>query len=248
VAELPRYAAGDACPAGDAAQCVPGMIKENATDTSNPITIRLATGLFETALPAGGIEAVPPQSLQVPSSIPLTAGGTGTYYAYLYIDDQRVVSELNEDDNIVQGGPITVRQGGYGTLGLQSPCSATSCDKTGTLPLAWQFTRGSLPVESASVQPQVRFYGGCAPNPVGPLVKTSFPNPADITSGNSGWQYFPTSGGSRPQYTWQLNFDSTGLPRGTCYTMWIEVLSSGQVVGSTDPARQPLGPFAITPR
>jgi len=53
---------------------------------------------------------------------------------------------------------------------------------------------------------------------------------------------------ARPQYTWQFNFDATGLPRGTCYTMWIEIPSTSQVVKPTDPALKPFGPFSITPR
>jgi hypothetical protein len=53
---------------------------------------------------------------------------------------------------------------------------------------------------------------------------------------------------SRPQYSWQFNFDATGLPRGTCYSMYVEVPATGQVVGSTQPQLKPFGPFLITPR
>ena len=53
---------------------------------------------------------------------------------------------------------------------------------------------------------------------------------------------------SRPQYSWQFNFDSTGLPRGTCYTMYVEVPGTGQVIGSATPGLLPFGPFKITPQ
>ena len=53
---------------------------------------------------------------------------------------------------------------------------------------------------------------------------------------------------SRPQYSWQFNFDSTGLPRGTCYSMYVEVPATGQVIGSPIPELKPFGPFKITPQ
>jgi hypothetical protein len=256
-AALPRYAAGDTCPFADVSRCVPGMIKENLTDNVNSkITTLLLSGQLPTTVLAGGTESVTPQSVQIPSNIPrLNADGTGTYYAYLYIDDQRVVSELNEDNNIVQGGPITVRASGYGFLGLQTPCSGMTCTKTGTMPLAWQFTRGSVAVDSVSALPRLKFWSGCPyPNvdssgyPNNPALASSAPNPTDLTSGSSGWQYFPNPGTGRPQYTWQFNFDATGLARGSCYTMWIEIPATSQVVGSPNPALRPFGPFSITPQ
>jgi len=255
-ADLQRYAAGDSCPyPEDPTRCVPGMIKENLTDFTKKVTTRLATGSFP-ELAAGGTEIVTPQGVQIPGGIPrLNADGTGTYYLYLYIDDQRVVSELDEDNNIVQGGPVIVRAPSFGFLGLQTPCTGMTCDKTGTMPLAWQFTNGSLPVDSASSLPRLKFWNGCPASPVDALgyptglpAASSAPNAADITSGASGWQYFPNPGMSRPQYTWQFNFDATKLPRGVCYTMWLEIPSTGQVVGAIDPLFRPFGPFSITPR
>jgi hypothetical protein len=254
-AALPRYAAGDTCPFTDLSRCVPGVIKENLTDFTKPVTTLLATGDLAEVL-AGGTEVVAPQSVQIPSGIPrLNADQTGTYYAYLYIDDQRVVSELNEDNNIVQGGPITVRVPGYGFLGLQTPCGGMTCTKTGTMPLAWQFTRGSVAVDSVSALPRLKFWSGCPyPNvdssgyPNDPARTSSVPNPTDLTSGSSGWQYFPNPGMSRPQYTWQFNFDATGLARGSCYTMWIEIPATSQVVKPPNPALRPFGPFSITPQ
>ena len=152
--DLERYKAGDACPyPDDPTRCVPGMIKENLTDLTRKVTTRLAVGSFP-ELAVNLSQAVNPQDVQIPPGIPrLNADGTGTYYLYLYIDDQRVVSELNEDNNMVQGGPITVRAPYLSFLGLQTPCSGMTCDKTGTMPLAWQFTNGALPVDSASAPP-----------------------------------------------------------------------------------------------
>jgi len=255
---LPRYQRGDSCPSGDPTQCVPGMIKENRTDFGQPITILAAVPAELLAgLKAGESEYVEPQAVRVPTDIPLRYTAGTVFYAYLYIDDQRIVSELNEENNIVQGGPIVVRAPGLAFLGLQTPCSGMTCDKTGTLPLAWQFTAGSTPVDSASALPRAKFWTGCPyatrdaagyPYPYDSWVASSSPDPADITSGKSGWQYFPYPGMSRPQYTWQVNFDATGLPRGVCYTMWIEVPSTGQTVPPADPALRPFGPFYITPR
>ena len=55
------------------------------------------------AVPVTGTTDVAPTSLTIPASTPL-----GTYYLYAYVDSERVVSELDEDNNIVQGGPLTV--------------------------------------------------------------------------------------------------------------------------------------------
>ncbi len=121
------------------------------------------------------------------------------------------------------------------------------------MPLAWQFTSGSTPVDSVSTLPRLKFYNGCPTSGLpsgypGDWAASSSPNAADLTSGSSGWQYFANVGMSRPQYSWQFNFDATGLPRGTCYSMYIEVPDTGQVIGSTQPGLQPFGPFRITPR
>ncbi len=278
-ADLPRYTATDQCAKTTPRQCVPGTIKQNLTDFTQPVTTLLSLANGQTAtgalqqlvvdpardssgnlIPCGDSGAscayVASQSVQIPSTIPRrNADGTGTYYAYLYIDDQRVVSELNEDNNIVQGGPITVRAAGFGFLGLQTPCSGFTCDKTGTMPLAWQFTNGSRVEDTATNLPRLKFWPGCPytnvdasgyPNTA--QIASSAPNAADLTSGGSGWQYFPNPGMSRPQFSWQFNFDATGLPRGSCYTMWVEIPSTGQVVKPTDPNIKPFGPFSITPR
>ena len=213
--------------------------------TSTAVYTRLLALVSMAPLEAGSSETVSPRTLTIPVDIPRPNDGTGSYYLYAYVDSTLVVSELNEDNNIMRGGPVSVLAPVYGFLGLQTPCSGMTCDKTGTLPLAWQFSRGSVAVDSALAQPQVTFFSGCPAPPNAPVAAVSNPASA-VTSGNSGWQYFPSAGMIRPQYTWQLNFDSTGLPRGACYTAWIEVLSTGQVVGSADP--KPIGPLYITPR
>ena len=56
-----------------------------------------------TAAEATGTTDIVPTSLTIPADTPV-----GTYYLYAYVDSERVVSELDEDNNIVQGGPITV--------------------------------------------------------------------------------------------------------------------------------------------
>ncbi len=75
-----------------------------------------------------------------------------------------------------------------------------TCNKTGTMPLAWQFTNGSTPVDSVSTLPRLKFYASCpapsGPNgyPSGAILASSAPNAADLTSGSSGWQYFANDG------------------------------------------------------
>ena len=56
-------------------------------------------------MPATGTQDVLPASLTIPADTPL-----GTYYLYAYVDSERVISELDEDNNIVRGGPITVNR------------------------------------------------------------------------------------------------------------------------------------------
>ncbi len=55
------------------------------------------------SVPATGTQDVQPASLTIPVDTPF-----GTYYLYAYVDSERVVSELDEDNNIVQGGPVTI--------------------------------------------------------------------------------------------------------------------------------------------
>ena len=67
---------------------------------------------------ADGSESIGSQVDHHPADIPLlNPDGTGTYYLYLYVDDRRRVNEINEDNNIVQGGPITVDPAGLPDAG-----------------------------------------------------------------------------------------------------------------------------------
>jgi hypothetical protein len=65
--------------------------------------VLLGTLLQTASLPAGSAEQVPSQSLTIPSGT-----AAGAYYLFLYADDQRIVSELSEDNNIGMAGPIMV--------------------------------------------------------------------------------------------------------------------------------------------
>jgi hypothetical protein len=248
---LPRLnCAVDACTTGQ----VSGMVKLNTDPTKGPVTVQLTSGSHPGPVPVGDSETAAVGSITIPSSIPRPNNGTGTYYLHFYDDSGRVVNELDETNNDWTEGPIIVDAPGWGFLGLQTPCSGTTCTKTGTLPLAWQFTEASVPVDTVSTLPRLKFYAGCpAPvgsggYPTGTILASSSPNAADLTSGSSGWQYFPNTGMSRPQYSWQFNFDSTGLPRGTCYSTYVEVPATGQVIGSTNPQLKPFGPFLVTPQ
>jgi hypothetical protein len=252
-AKLPRWN----CRVDTCGAQISGTVKLNDDPTKGIVTVLLKTASHDT-LPVGDAETAVVGSLTIPANIPrMNSNGTGTYYLHFYDDRGRIVNELDETNNDWTEGPITVEAPGYGFLGLQTPCAGTACDKTGTLPLAWQFTNGSAPADSASTLPRLKFYAGCPtqlgsngyPSP-GSYLKSSAPNAADITSGASGWQYFPNTGMSRPQYSWQFNFDSTGLPRGTCYSMYVEVPDTGQVipVSTSQLQLRPFGPFFITPR
>jgi len=221
-----------------------GTIKENPNGPG-VITRLMQFGDLAEVL-ASGSESIGSETFGIPVDIPLlNPDGTGTYYLYLYVDDRRRVNEINEDNNIVQGGPITVDPAGYRMLGLFTPCSGLTCKKkTGTaLPLAFQLTfDGATAVDSESTPPSFRVY---APVSAG-ACRTTFPadgsgylflaDPTDASSGNSLWQYFPVAG-TRPAFTWQYNFQgknpTTGanLPTG-CYAFALEVPATGQTVGS----------------
>ena len=253
-AKLPRWnCVVDDCSPAPGETYISGTVKLNGDPTKGTVTVLLGAASHAAPLPVGATEEAVVGNLTIPATVPRTnSDGTGTYWLHFYDDRGRIVNELDETNNHWTEGPIVVEAPGYGFLGLQTPCTGTTCDKTGTLPLAWQFTNGSTPVDSVSTLPRLKFYGGC-PSPVsngwpsGPVLASSAPNAADLTSGASGWQYFPVAG-SRPRYSWQFNFDATGLPRGTCYSMYVEVPATGQVVGSTQPQLKPFGPFLITPR
>jgi hypothetical protein len=231
---------------------ISGTVKLNDDPVAGPVTVVLASGSHDVTLGVGEPETAFVGDLIIPASLPRTdSDGTGTYYLHFYDDRGRIVNELDETNNSWTEGPIVVESPGYGFLGLQTPCDGDTCDKTGAVVLAWQFTDGSVPVDSGSTLPRLAFYDGCPADPgppAGEIVASSAPDPTDTTTGSSGWQYFPDPGMSRPQYTWQFNFDATGLTRGTCYSMYVEVPDTGQVIGSTEEGLEPFGPLFITPR
>ncbi len=246
--KVPRWECGEGdCSSGQ----ISGTLKLNDDPAAGPVTVLLKTDTHG-ALPVEGEETAIVGSLTIPASIPRTDNhGTGTYYLHFYDDRGRIVNELDETNNSWTEGPIIVEAPGYGFLGLQTPCDGQTCDKSGAVVLAWQFTDGSVPVDSGSTLPRLSFYSGCPANPgppTGEIVASSAPDPTNTTTGSSGWQYFPDPGMSRPQYTWQFNFDASGLARGACYSMYVEVPDTGQVIGSTQEGLEPFGPFYVTPR
>jgi hypothetical protein len=218
-----------------------GTIKENPNGPG--VVTRLVDFGDLGAVLAGGSEDVGSKVITVPTDIPLlNPDGTGTYYLYLYVDDRRRVNEIDEDNNIVQGGPIAVDPAGYRMLGLYTPCSGLTCKKkTGSsFPLAFGLAfDGVAAVDSQSTPPVFKVYA-----PVGTACQTDLAgssplftaDPNDVSSGGSGWQYF-TVAGTRPAFTWQYNFQgknpTTGaiLPIG-CYSFVLEVPATDQKVGS----------------
>ena len=83
---------------------------DGTIDTASSTYTRMLDSVNMPALAAGQNEAVNPGSLTIPVDIPRpNLGGTGTYFLYAYVDDLRHVNELDEDDNVIQGGPITVQ-------------------------------------------------------------------------------------------------------------------------------------------
>jgi len=223
--------------------------------TSTAVYTRLLQTVSMGPLAAGSSEILGPQTLTIPIDIPRpNPDQTGTYYLYAYVDSTRVVSEFNENNNIMQGGPITVLPPVYGFIGLQSPCNVgqLSCTKSGSgaVPIAWQFSQGGVAVDSSANPPRLKFYTGCTTQITASTTPLAVASPDNVSTGNSGFQYFATTGLTRPQWTWQYNWNRTDPVTGAnllgCYQLYIEVPSLGQVLGSTNPAVQPTGPILIT--
>ncbi len=82
--------------------------EDGTIDTSGPETELLDSVEITSPLDPGFPESVDSIPLTIPLDIPRPDDGVGTYYLWAYIDDERVVSELNEDDNFIRSGPITV--------------------------------------------------------------------------------------------------------------------------------------------
>ncbi len=137
-----------------------GTIKENPNGPG--VVTRLVDSGDLGAVLADASESIGSRVITIPTNIPLlNADGTGTYYLYLYVDDRRRVNEIDEDNNIVQGGPVTVDPAGYRMLGLFTPCSGLTCTKkTGSsFPLAFGLTfSGATAVDSQSTPPRFRVY------------------------------------------------------------------------------------------
>jgi hypothetical protein len=212
-----------------------GTIKE--TPSGPGVVTRLVDSGDLGAVLAGGSESIGNKVITIPTDIPLlNADGTGTYYLYLYVDDRRRVNELDEDNNIVQGGPVTVDPATdrYKMLGLYSPCSGLTCTKKAgsAFPLSFALSLdGVTAVDSLSTPPFFRVYAPVS----GGKCRTTFPTdgsgyrflavPDDVASGASGWRY--------SSLTWQYNFQgkdpSTGatLPTG-CYVFSLEVPATNQ--------------------
>jgi hypothetical protein len=219
---------------------------DGTIDTAGAVYTRLLASVDQPSLANGQNETLASRVLTLPVDIPRPNNGEGTYYVYAYVDDRRRVNEIDEDNNIIQGGPITVTSPGYtGIIGLFSPCSGLACERnSGTaLPLAFQFTsNGVTPVDSAATKPRFRVY---APGPGGVCVTNVPPDGSgylfladedNVSSGNSLWQYFATAG-TQPAFTWQYNFQGkhpqTGvnLPPG-CYSFFVESPVTDQAVGA----------------
>ncbi len=203
---------------------------DGTIDTTSTVYTRLLGTVDRSPVAAGATELVDAASLTIPLDIPRPDSGTGTYYLYAYVDDLRVVSELDEDNNFVQGGPITVlapANDGYDAInGLLSPCTPTGCSATGTLPLAWQFLKGGVAVDSAATPPDILIFTCKNPNKI---VANPVPDP-----GSSGWHYSSS-------FTWQYNWQLKDIPMG-CYNVWIE----SRVTNQTKANGNAFGPFAIT--
>ena len=130
----------------------------------------------------------------------------------MYVDDLRRVNELNEDNNIIQGGPLTVQGAGLYRHHRALSHRAADCPvrrATGSaMPLAFQFTfDGTTPANSQATKPRFRVYapgagGACVTNvPANGSGNLFLADNDNVSSGNSLWQYFPTAG-SRPAFTW----------------------------------------------
>jgi hypothetical protein len=80
---------------------------DGTINTSSSTYTRLLGEALKPALPAGESETVDPRALTIPVDIPRPDNDKGVYFLYAFVDDLRLVNELDEDDNIIQGGPIT---------------------------------------------------------------------------------------------------------------------------------------------
>lgn len=82
---------------------------DGTIDTGSSTYTRLLLTVDKPQLEGGQTETVDPKALTIPADIPRPTNGEGVYFLYAYVDDLRLVNEFDEDDNIIQGGPITVQ-------------------------------------------------------------------------------------------------------------------------------------------
>ena len=229
-------------------------MKLNDDPEAGAVTVLLATGSHD-ELGFGDIETAVVGDLTIPADIPRTDDdGTGTYYLHFYDDRGRIVNELDETNNSWTEGPIVVESSG---VRIPRPADALRRDdvrqeRRGRPRLAVHRWLGAdrqrldAPAaersSTAARRPWVRTATRPEPSWRAPLRP----------DGHHHWlqrlEVLSHAGMSRPQYTWQFNFDATGLTRGSCYSMYVEVPDIGQVIGSSEEGLEPFGPFSITPR
>jgi hypothetical protein len=82
---------------------------DGVIDTESSTYTRLLDSVNVPALAAGQNATVDPRALTIPADIPRPNNDEGVYFLYAYVDDLRLVNELDEDNDIIQGGPITVQ-------------------------------------------------------------------------------------------------------------------------------------------
>jgi len=193
--------------------------------------VLLASQTFADPLAAGSSDTIAPQTLTIPAGL-----GDGIYYLFLYADDQRIVSELNESNNIGRAGPLTVAHPQYGLAGFLFPCQGDLCvgSAGSSNQLAWQFTIDGAAVDSPDARPELWIYrANCSTWAQGALFSDVKPE----DPGASSWQYAPPL---RPPFTWQYTWSDPGATAG-CYLVFVGSRASGQTV----PNGTPLGPVRL---
>jgi len=209
-----------------------------ANGTVDPTrAVLLGTVSKSDPLAPGASDQIDPQMVTIPASTTL-----GTFNLFLYADDQRVVSELNESNNIGAATITIVYHTAFRFLGLQTPCSGLTCSGNAgaSNPLAWQFAGGAVgggvpPIDSPDAGPEIWiFRASCATWVQGALLSDGTPE----APGSSSWQY-PANG--RPPFTWQFNWKDPNASAG-CYLVYIGSRASGQ----TYPNGSAFGPVRFT--
>jgi hypothetical protein len=123
---------------------------------------------------------------------------------------------------------VTVTNPPYGFIGVLDlpPPAGKKFNAGSAVPLQWRYTLNGTVINSVGADPQIQIVG-----PTGTPVGTFTPE----TPGNSNFQPPTVANG----YTWQFNWQSTGLPPGT-YQVYVGSVATGQ----TFPGLA-FGPFTI---